>query len=223
MNRFKIYKVLENSISRTKDENGKDINTINYNNSILSSLPFSKGNFYLCIDTLNLYTDSGIGRINVNYTFINTESDRLCLRAPETGYYYVEETNTLWMYNQSWIEYISNKDPNYPGQTIQKDSYNIFADSFKILVNKNNKSKGNLIINPDISTLVTHTETVIDSEGNEKEIRDYNLDRIINSHEYGKMLFFGDYYTSKQGVIKLVTDDGYVTDLVLDEEGRIVR
>lgn len=103
--------------------------------------------------------------------------------------------------------YVDNKDPNYPGQIIKDTSYNIFSDSFKVLVNKNKNSIGSLVINPDVSI------EILNEEDNNR------LERIVKSYDFGKMVFNGDYYTNKNGILKSVTDDGYVIDLPPSNEG----
>lgn len=187
MNRFKIYKILEKQ---------------------LASLPIRIGTVYVCFDTLNMYIDSKRGRILTPCNFIDTEFERLDMKDMEFGYYYVSETNTLWTFNNnSWSIYVDNKDPNYPGQIIKDTSYNVFSDSFKVLVNKNKNSIGSLVINPDVSI------EILNEEDNNR------LERIVKSYDFGKMVFNGDYYTNKNGILKSVTDDGYVIDLPPSNEG----
>lgn len=212
MNKFKIYKVLENNIS-ISNVDGNIINNLDYSKSILSSIPVKNGNLYVCVDTLNLYVDTNLGRIPLDYTFINTENDRLSLEYVNNGYYYIGETNVLWIYNGSWKVYADNKDNNYPGQSINNNSYSIFSDSFKMLVNKKENKLGSLLINPEVSVIVESEDSFEINENGEKVASPKIIERIMKSNEFGKMIFYGDYYTNKDGKIRRVTDDGCIDDM----------
>ena len=237
MTKYKIYRVLENndSTSVTKDENGNVIESITntvYSSSILASLPVKIGTYYICLDTLNLYFDSNIGRKPIEYSFINTELDRVNMRLISSGYYYVGETNVLWVYNKGWKKQAYNENKNYPGYNMKDNGFNTYADSFKLLVDNKNNSIGTLIINPDISVTVegdeislVHEEKYLDENGFTK-VRKNNytskeISHVFKSKDFGKMIYYGDYYIvdSFSGKVRKATDDGFVTDLNVGDKG----
>lgn len=62
------------------------------------------GNWYVTTDTKSVFYDSNGVRLPQQTTMIATESERLNNVSPTLGsYYYVWETNTLWIYNRKWI------------------------------------------------------------------------------------------------------------------------
>lgn len=165
--------------------------------STLPTLSKIIGRVYYCQDTGNLYIDTKIGRIPQVYTLIRTELERQRL-SPETGYYYIYETNVLWVYSNSWRVFAENKY-SYPAEYTDRDnaSYNIFADSLNLLVNENKDNIGSLIINPEISL------EVLDDNN--------NLERVVKSHDFGKLIFNGDICYKKDGKLTTIKmDDGCI-------------
>lgn len=63
------------------------------------------GTYYVCTDSKKMYKDiSNQVRKIFNATMITTESERMYNIRPANGiYYYVWETNTLWIYNAGWV------------------------------------------------------------------------------------------------------------------------
>lgn len=88
----------------------------------LSSLPLRDGNLIFVRDLKRIYLDSAGQRIE--YSTIHTldkESDRTGILAPVQGYYYVLETNVMWMYNSTWVRITpENINPIYFGD---RDSF----------------------------------------------------------------------------------------------------
>ena len=72
----------------------------------LQSIPINKGNMYVCSDSYKMYEDvsnAPNGREIFNATLIDTELYRQYSVKPENGtYYYVWETNVLYLYNNGW-------------------------------------------------------------------------------------------------------------------------
>lgn len=177
---------------------------------ILPSIQVVNDRAYYCSDTGNLYFDTKVGRIPQQHILIRTELERKSMKNPSIGYYYVFETNTVWIFNESkWHIYIKNEDNRYPSEYTDSNTNSklVFADSLSLLVNRDRNCVGSLLINPVSSVEVTDYED--DGDGSYKV---GNTKGVIRSHEFGKMIFNGDIYLCKSGVTRKIGDDGCIDE-----------
>lgn len=114
-----------------------------------------KGRYYYCTDTRSLYKDNGPtknSRIRFNAQIINTEYERLNETKPSIGkFYYVIETNQLWLFDTRWNLKIG-ADAEYNAYTTA------YSDTYS----------GNYIspvVNTDITITNAHGDKIIDNNG----------------------------------------------------------
>lgn len=69
----------------------------------LSTLPVQNGNIIFVADSHKVCLD--MSKTRHTYQTIQefkTDAERLALQSPYKGFYFVEETNTIWRYSDSW-------------------------------------------------------------------------------------------------------------------------
>lgn len=170
----------------------------------LTSIPVSREEkYYYCTDSKNIYSENKSKRIPITYTFFQSEAERHEYKGKTVGYFYVNESNSLYWKTEEWILVSENKKQEKSSMTSCLDNkdnnnYIIFADSFKLNVCNGDSELGTFIINPASSVL--------------KKSSDSTITEAVSVAQMGKMIFNGNYYyqdsTGKEHI--LLDDDGNV-------------
>lgn len=135
----------------------------------LLSIPKVAGNLYACTDSRRMYEDiSATERRVMSVQMIATEVDRQYnLRPTNATYYYVWETNELWLYHYGWELIIGNKTDEtnqYVGSTgisyvknsgcCQSNNNGILGDGSVVVRDSNRVIKGKIYIDEENNELV---------------------------------------------------------------------
>ena len=122
------------------------------------------GNYYVTTDTKQIYKDASGVRNLMSVTMLATEAQRLNNTLPAVGsYYYVWESNTLWVYNAKWIVvegnysyttagyyYVDNEiTPTNDGSEQVIDNNGLLKDGSVVVRNADRIIKGKLYIQSD--------------------------------------------------------------------------
>lgn len=87
----------------------------------LSELPVVSGQLIFLSDLNKLYLDLDNRRLAYNViSTLELDADRASMDVPQEGYYFIEETATMWWYKDKWVQ-ITNATP--------KTSCYIYANS----------------------------------------------------------------------------------------------
>jgi hypothetical protein len=132
----------------------------------LLSIAIVKGNIYACRDTRKVYEDmSAVSRLPLDVTMLDTDNDRLYYIAPtEMTYYYVWETNTIWLYNKGWnlivgtdttnnVAYYNDNGLNSVSSQFV-DTNGLLKDGSVIVRDNNRIIKGKLYIDSSSGNLI---------------------------------------------------------------------
>lgn len=138
----------------------------------LLSIPKSENKIYACTDSRRLYEDiSNVERKVLAVGQIDTEIDRIYTFKPSNGaYYYVWETNELWLYNYGWELIIGDRSQldedtyvyqtggidyvNKSGGCCGNDNNGILGDGSVVVRDSNRLIKGKLYIDATDNDLV---------------------------------------------------------------------
>lgn len=85
------------------------------NTQKLPELPVSDGNVIYTVDFPRMYLDYGGQRLQYSVIEVDDDASRLALTSPQSGYYYVVDTNVFWRcHNGTWKQLTpSNVEPIY--------------------------------------------------------------------------------------------------------------
>lgn len=127
----------------------------------------SIGDYYFCTDTMKLYKDTSTGRHELNAVIVGSEIERLTSIRPANGkYYYIYETNELWLYNAGWTVivgtvrtsngyYYANNKINATSDVSEVlDNNGLLGDGAVVVRDANRIIKGKLYIDPESNNLV---------------------------------------------------------------------
>lgn len=126
------------------------------------------GQMYFVTDSRILYKDNGNNieqRLIFNAVILHTDAERLNSVKPTVGkFYYVEETNALWLFDTRWVLKIGNTVAyntyyagNYVSPVINVESTITGSSGDKIIDNNGLLGDGSLVIR-DINRIVRGTE-----------------------------------------------------------------
>ena len=181
----------------------------------LLSIPKSENKIYACTDSRRLYEDiSNVERKVLAVGQIDTEIDRIYTFKPANGaYYYVWETNELWLYNYGWELIIGDRSDldedtyvyqtggidyvNKSGGCCGNDNNGILGDGSVVVRDSNRLIKGKIYVDATDNDLVISSylggglkllpSGSMDEQGSliiEDGILNYYGDAWINGHLY---------------------------------------
>ena len=124
-------------------------------------------NYYFCTDTKKLFKDTSTGRHELNAVIVSTEIERLSIVRPTNGkYYYIFETNELWLYSAGWSVVVGTVRTSngyyYANNTITAttdisevlDNNGLLGDGAVVVRDYNRIIKGKLYIDPENNNLI---------------------------------------------------------------------
>lgn len=170
------------------------------------------GQMYFATDSRTLYKDNGNNveqRLRFNAVILNNENERLRHIKPIIGkFYYVEETNSLWLFDTRWVlkigndvEYNAYYADDYISPIINTDNYISGANGDKIIDNNGLLGNGSVVIRD--ANRINRGIFYSNTSHNQLEIRSYLDDGFLfipNSH-----LPYNDLSTSL-GALHLTVD-----------------
>jgi len=148
------------------------------------------GQLYFCVDSQSLYKDFGPNkeqRLRFNAIILNSDNERVNSVRPELGkFYYVIETNSLWLYDTRWLLKIGDKskyntysyDKEVLSPVINIDSSITNSSGDKIIDNNGLLGNGSVVIRDENRI----ARGIIKSDNIYKQIR-------INSYQDDGLLF----------------------------------
>ncbi len=187
----------------------------------LMNTKIKRGNIYVCTDSRKMYEDiNDNSRILLNVTMIDTEKKRIYNTIPQNNVnYYVWETNELWLWLNSWIKIIGNKD--YPiayqyvegipeginnGGCCNPDQNGILRDGSVVIRDTNRIIKGKIYIDE------TNDNLVISSflGGGMKLLPNGKMGELgsLDIQETGKAWYYGEWNTWDNMYVNFNTKDG---------------
>ena len=136
----------------------------------LLSIPKVVGNLYACMDSRRMYEDISVTERRVmSVQMIDTEINRQYnVRPINAAYYYVWETNELWLYNYGWELIIGDKTGDGNNQYVTStgiqylpntgccnpDNNGIMGDGSVVVRDSNRVIKGKIYIDAENNELV---------------------------------------------------------------------
>lgn len=189
----------------------------------LLATALDNGTYYFCTDSMKLYKDTSTGRHEVNAVVVSTEIERISSIRPANGrYYYIFETNELWLYNAGWSivvgtartssGYYYNNNKIYSTSDINEvlDNNGLLGDGSVVVRDTNRIIKGKMYIDPDTNNYMISSflgKGIIllpggsDNEKGKLEIKsvisyeglDSDGNQVINNVS-GELEFSGDMY-----------------------------
>ena len=118
------------------------------------------GAMYYCIDTRTLYKDNGNNieqRLRFNAVIVTNDGERLNIKPVIGKFYYVEENNTLWLFDGRWIIKIGNTteynafsyDNGVASPVINEDNYITGKYGDRIIDNNGLLGDGSIVVRDD--------------------------------------------------------------------------
>jgi hypothetical protein len=193
----------------------------------LLSISIKEGNIYACRDTRKVYEDiSATSRVLLNITMLDTENDRLYNITPaEMNYYYVWETNEIWIYNKGWVLKVGTSTSNtvayYNDNGLNSvssqfiDTNGLLKDGSVVVRDVNRIIKGKLYIDPLTSKLVITSymggEIDLLPNGTTSDLGALTIDRSGNMLFNGKLETLQEMYVKLNGSEYKVYNEGNLT------------
>lgn len=81
--------------------------------SKINEIEFAVGNLIFCEDMHRIYLDGLYKRVCYDCIVVfDTEAERIEYASPSEGFYFVEESKTLWRYKSGWTSIAAPEDSN---------------------------------------------------------------------------------------------------------------